>query len=137
APPMSGVSTRTRSGGSATAPPSSSGTRTFRPSRSCSTRLGVRRTSRPTCAERRLVASLRETQRAFRGALLDGAAEHADLGIVEDGLSGGARLTIFLHPVPASLTAVLESAYPVVCRLVDRRFFAYAADTFIRRHPPA
>ena len=26
---------------------------------------------------------------------------------------------------------------PVVCRLVDRRFFAYAADPYIRAHPPA
>jgi hypothetical protein len=39
--------------------------------------------------------------------------------------------------VLASLTGVLASTYPVVCRLVDRRFFAYAADAFIRRHPPA
>ena len=76
-------------------------------------------------------------QRAFRGALLDGAAEHADLAIAEDGLSVEARLAIYRHHVLASLTAVLESAYPVVCRLVDRRFFAYAADAFIRRHPPA
>lgn len=83
------------------------------------------------------MASLREMQQAFRGALLNGAAEHADLEIAEDGLSVEDRLAIYRHHVLASLTAVLESAYPVVCRLVDRRFFAYAADAFIRRWPPA
>jgi hypothetical protein len=82
------------------------------------------------------MASLREMQHAFRCALLDGAAEHADLEIAEDGLSVEARLAIYRHHVLAALTDVLESAYPVVCRLVDRRFFAYAADAFIRRHPP-
>ena len=36
-----------------------------------------------------------------------------------------------------TLTDVLMSAYPVVCRLVDPRFFAYAADRYIREHLPA
>jgi hypothetical protein len=31
---------------------------------------------------------------------------------------------------------VLEATFPVICRLVDRRFFAYAADTYLRAHPP-
>ena len=35
-----------------------------------------------------------------------------------------------------SLTAALEATYPVVCRLVDRRFFGFAADHYVRRHPP-
>jgi hypothetical protein len=82
------------------------------------------------------MASLREIQGAFRGVLLDGAAAPADLGIAEDGLTVEARLAIYRHHVLASLTAVLESTYPVVCRLVDRRFFAYAADAFIRQRPP-
>jgi hypothetical protein len=57
--------------------------------------------------------------------------------IVADGIAPEARLALYRHHVFTSLTAVLEATYPVVCRLVDRRFFAYAADAFIRRHPPA
>lgn len=36
-----------------------------------------------------------------------------------------------------SLTASLEKTYPGVVNLVDGRFFAFAADSFIRAHPPA
>jgi hypothetical protein len=39
----------------------------------------------------------------------------------------------FVH----SLTQTLENTFPAVVNLVDRRFFAYAADAFIRAHPPA
>jgi hypothetical protein len=81
--------------------------------------------------------SLRELQTGFRRALLDGDGTDLGLEIVGDGLAAEARLAIYRHHVLASLTDVLASAYPVVGRLVDRRFFAYAADAFIRRHPPA
>jgi hypothetical protein len=30
----------------------------------------------------------------------------------------------------------LQSTFPVVCRLVDKRFFAYAAHEYLREHPP-
>ena len=36
----------------------------------------------------------------------------------------------------ASLTDVLRATFPVVCRLVDERFFAYAAHTFLTTQPP-
>ena len=52
------------------------------------------------------------------------------------GSDPAARLAIYRHHVSATLTEALEATYPVVVRLVDRRFFAYAADQFIRRHPP-
>jgi hypothetical protein len=81
--------------------------------------------------------SLRELQAGLRRALLDGDGGDLGLEIVEDGLDVEARLAIYGHHVLTSLTDVLASAFPVVCRLVDRRFFAYAADAFIRRHPPA
>ncbi len=35
------------------------------------------------------------------------------------------------------LTAALKTTYPVVCRLVDERFFGFAAHAFITAHPPA
>src|SRR5207248_8885815 len=34
-------------------------------------------------------------------------------------------------------TAALEATFPVVVRLVDARFFRYAADRYVRAHPPA
>lgn len=88
-------------------------------------------------AKGRPMPSLRDLQAGFRHALLDGDSSDLRLEIVEDGLAAEARLAIYRHHVLASLTDVLASIYPVVCRLVDRRFFAYAADAFIRRHPPS
>ena len=72
----------------------------------------------------------------MRDALLGGPAERVTATIAGDGLAADARLDIYRHHVFTSLTAALASTFPVVCRLVDRRFFAYAADAFIRRHPP-
>ncbi len=80
--------------------------------------------------------ALAELQAAFRAALLDGAEAPAAALIAGDGLAPSARLAIYRHHVLSTLTAALESTYPVVCRLVDRRFFGYAADVYIRRHPP-
>jgi putative DNA-binding protein len=44
---------------------------------------------------------------------------------------------IYRHHVLDTLTATLRSVYLVTCRLVHERFFAYAADRYIREHPPA
>jgi len=80
--------------------------------------------------------TLRETQDLFREALL-GEPEAKLAGLVEsDGLDPRARLAVYRHHVFTTLTATLEAAFPVVCQLVDRRFFAYVADGFIRLHPP-
>ena len=80
--------------------------------------------------------ALRELQTLFKASLLVGDEEAVIQQIESDGLDPRARLAVYRHHILTTLTAVLESAYPVVCRLVDRRFFAYAADAFIRRHPP-
>jgi hypothetical protein len=65
---------------------------------------------------------------------------HDDHGVAStvlgDGLAPKARLAIYRHHVFVTLTEVLKAAYPVVCRLVDERFFAYAADQYIRQQPP-
>jgi hypothetical protein len=80
--------------------------------------------------------SLRDDQARFAAGLLAGDdAATAEL-IAGDGLDPRARLAVYRHHVLTTLTAALEGAFPVVCRLVDRRFFAYAADAFIRRNPP-
>lgn len=76
-----------------------------------------------------------ELQASFTRALLqdDAAVAGAVLG---DGLVPEARIALYRHHVLTTLTEVLKAAYPVVCRLVDGRFFAYAADCYIRQQPP-
>ncbi len=81
--------------------------------------------------------TLSEVQIAFRDALLGDDSTMVAREIARDGLAPEARLDIYRHHVLTTLTAVLEAAYPVVCRLVDRRFFAYAADRYARDEPPA
>jgi hypothetical protein len=81
--------------------------------------------------------TLRDVQHAFRAALLDDDETAAAAMVQGDGLAPAARLAIYRHHVLTTLTAALQSAYPVVCRLVDRAFFGWAADRYIRRHPPA
>src|SRR4030095_16369874 len=79
---------------------------------------------------------LRELQLGFRAAMLDGdddAARH----VCDDAIPSAARLAIYRHHVSTSLTAALESTSPVVVRLVDLRFFRFAADRYIRTHPPS
>jgi hypothetical protein len=82
------------------------------------------------------MSALRERQAHIREALLGAGTPAALDGIAGDGLSPAARLAIYRHHVTTTLTDVLRSTYPVVCRLVDERFFAYAADRFISAHPP-
>jgi hypothetical protein len=84
--------------------------------------------------------ALRDLQAAMREALLagDGTASAGLLGLIAgDGLEPAARLAIYRHHVGDTLAAALRATYPVVCRLVHERFFAYAASRFIRDHPPA
>ena len=80
--------------------------------------------------------TLLERQRALRVVLLGGDEPRAAAAVAPDGISPDLRLAIYGHHVLSTLTAVLEATFPVVQRLVDPRFFAYAADVFIRRHPP-
>jgi hypothetical protein len=51
---------------------------------------------------------------------------------ISDGLTAEARLAIYRHHVFITLTAALQTTYPVLCRLVHERFFGYAADQYIR-----
>ena len=83
------------------------------------------------------MSSLRELQRAFRAALLVDDEAAVTPAIVDADLGVSARLAIYRHHVFTSLTAALEAIYPVVTRLVDRRFFGWAADRYVRAHPPA
>lgn len=80
---------------------------------------------------------LADLQAALCQALLGGDAGAAAAMVAPDGLAADARLDIYRHHVFTTLTAALASTFPVVCRLVDARFFRFAADAYIRRHPPA
>jgi hypothetical protein len=79
----------------------------------------------------------RELQRGFRAAMLDGNDDGVAEWVCEDGVGAAGRLAIYRHHVLTSLTEALESTYPVVAHLVDPRFFRFAADRYIRTHPPS
>lgn len=80
--------------------------------------------------------TLPEIQAGLVAALLDDDGTVAG-AIAADGLAPAARLSVYRHHVFTSLTRVLASTYPVVAQLVGDGFFDYAADRFIRTHPPA
>jgi hypothetical protein len=82
------------------------------------------------------MSKLHELQCAVARGILgheQGAVMDAILG---DGLDPAARLQIYANHYRSSLTEALKAIYPVVCRLVDERFFAFAADRFIDSAPP-
>jgi hypothetical protein len=81
--------------------------------------------------------TLPEIQAGFATAILQEDARDVARAIEADGLTPAARVQLYRNHVFSSLTEALASTYPVVCRLVDRRFFGFAADMYIRRHPPA
>jgi hypothetical protein len=80
--------------------------------------------------------ALPELQAAVRTALLGGDEEAARQAVHADGIAPAARLAIYRHHVVGTLTEVLAGTFPVVCRLVDARFFAFAADRYLRTDPP-
>jgi len=80
--------------------------------------------------------ALRDLQAAFLRAMFGPDEPELLETIVGDGLRPAARLQIYRHHVLTSLTDVLQATFPVVCRLVDERFFRYVADAYIRQYPP-
>jgi len=57
--------------------------------------------------------------------------------IEEGGLQPEARLQIYRNHVILTLTEALKATFPVVCRLVDERFFRYAAHEYIGESLPS
>ena len=78
---------------------------------------------------------LREIQEAFATAVLDDP-NTAFSTLLSDGHYPGARLLqVYRNNVCSSLTNALRAVYPVVTQLVGVAFFAYAADSYLRRYP--
>jgi hypothetical protein len=82
------------------------------------------------------MSKLRDLQCAIAQGVL-GRDEPSILDAIFGGaLDPAARLQIYRHHFQSSLTEALKAIYPVVCRLVDERFFAFAADHYIESSPP-
>ena len=81
--------------------------------------------------------TLHDLQSDFRRFLLGEAPEHLLRLVNGAGLEPAARLSIYRNNMLVTLTAALKATFPVVCRLVDDRFFDYAAHAFIQHSLPA
>jgi len=79
---------------------------------------------------------LLELQMRLRRAVLDGDTAEIVTAIQGEGLDPAARVGIYRHHAFATLGDALRTTFPVVCRLLDKRFFAYAAHEYLREHPP-
>jgi hypothetical protein len=79
---------------------------------------------------------LRDLQYGVRLAVLGGDAPSIASAIRGDGIDPAARLAIYRTTVQATLREALEANFPVVSRLVDPRFFAYAVAEYLQTDPP-
>ena len=82
------------------------------------------------------MSMLLELQGRLRRAVLGGDTAEIVAAIQGDGLDQAARVGIYRHHAFATLGDALQGTFPVVCRLVDKRFFVYAAHEYLREHPP-
>src|SRR5215469_15367677 len=90
----------------------------------------------PRFARRRAMLALRDLQLAIGHTVLGHDEASLADAIAEGGIAPASRLQIYRHHYEISLTEALKAIYPVICRLVDERFFGYAAHEYIKAHPP-
>lgn len=76
------------------------------------------------------------TQSAFRAALLDPTSPPLDGVCNPDGTQATKRFDVYRNNVAVSLTEALETAFPVVHKLVGDDFFRAMAGVYLRAHPP-
>jgi Putative DNA-binding domain len=75
-------------------------------------------------------------QSRMSGAVLSGDFSAIASEFVAPGATPQRRLGIFRNNTILSLTAALSATFPATVALVDKRFFDYAAASFIAAHPP-
>ncbi len=76
------------------------------------------------------------TQTAFRQAMLDPALA-VPAGIVNpDGAPATKRFDVYRNNVAVSLSDALESAFPIMRKLLGDEFFRAMAGVYLRTHPP-
>ncbi len=80
--------------------------------------------------------SLREIQTGFADSIFAREDTGFEKYIVRSAFPPERHVQIYRNNVFVSLTSALQDVYPVVTRLVGEGFLKYAADEFIRRHPP-
>ena len=76
-------------------------------------------------------------QRDFVQAMLDPTMT-PPVGLVNpDGVPATKRFDVYRNNVAVSLTEALETAFPVIRKLVGEEFFKAMAGVFLRKHPPS
>lgn len=76
------------------------------------------------------------TQSAFRAAMLDPAAAVPEGIINPDGAPAQKRFDVYRNNVAVGLADALETAFPVLRKLVGDEFFRAMAGVYLRKHPP-
>jgi hypothetical protein len=79
---------------------------------------------------------LRDLQDAMTASVLRSADAPLAALVRADGIAFDGRLQVYRNNAFSSLTTALKDSFPVVCQLVDERFFGYAAQEYIRTRPP-
>ena len=75
-------------------------------------------------------------QAEFQAAILDPDAAVPDGVINPDGAPAQKRFNVYRNNVAVSISDALETAFPVVRKLVGDEFFRAMAGVYLRKHPP-
>jgi hypothetical protein len=81
------------------------------------------------------LASLRDIQSAFLGAVFEGREEAIAPYILANGVAPGERLAVYRNNVLHNYHEALRAVYPVVARLVGEEFFGHAARRYALASP--
>jgi hypothetical protein len=81
------------------------------------------------------LASLRDLQSAFAGAVTSGDAAAIAPFVVANGLDPARRVALYANNVRENFLDALEAAFPVTVRLAGRDWFRQTGQEYLRRHP--